>query len=195
MTMLCSHMILVSTPLGLHLYRIPDFGSDASSHSDIAHPLAVYIQGKSEESDKTVWDSLCLHYDGRLATYTFTEEEEALLILPCPGQSEDEFVRHVIDGPCSMGNSRAIGCKDFVDMQPMELQGFTHFTSHNRHVGYVRLERIKAPDPSRPVLVSLPGQDGRVEDLSWDEESGRICVIFSPFGDRSTRNMLMVDLI
>jgi len=60
---------------------------------------------------------------------------------------------------------------------------------------YVRLERIKAPDPSRPVLVSLPGQDGRVEDLSWDEESGRICVIFSPFGDRSTRNMLMVDLI
>jgi hypothetical protein len=182
-------MILVSTLLGFHFYRMPD---DASC-SEVAPPLAVYAKGKSDHG-RTVWNGLCSHYDGRLETYTFTEEE-ALLILPSPGQSEDDFVRYVIDGSCSMGNSRTIGCKDFADMQPMELQSFTHFTRTDGNAGYVRLGRTKAPDPLRPTSVPLLGQDGRVEDLSWDEESGRICVICSPFGDRNIRYMLVVDVI
>jgi len=187
-------MILVSTLLGLHLYRIPDVASNDASRSEVMPPLAVYMQGKPDNG-KAIWNAMCSHSDGRISTYTFDEEEDALLVLPNPGQSSADFVRYVIHGPCSMGNSRAVACKDFIDMQPMELQILTHFTRMDSHNGYVRLGHTKAPDPTQSVPIALLGQDGRAEDLSWDEESGRICVIFSPFGDRAIRYMLIVDLI
>jgi hypothetical protein len=52
-----------------------------------------------------------------------------------------------------MGNSRAVACKDFVDMQPMELQILTYFTRVDSHNSYDRLERTKAPDPTISVLI------------------------------------------
>lgn len=199
MAMLCPHMILVSTTRGLHLYRAPQIDSDDGINACIGtatlQPIAAYLKDEPS-TGKQIWDSLCpQHHDGHVATYTFTDLEDALLILPGPGQTSEAFVRYVIDGPCSMGNSRAIGCRDFVDMQPMTLQTFTHFTRHHRHPGYMRFGRTSAPSPSLTTSIPLVGWDGRTEDLSWDEQSGKICVISSPFEDRSTRNMLLVDMI
>jgi hypothetical protein len=189
-------MILVSAGLYLCLHRIPELRPVCDGSTDgpvVSMPLATHFSGASV-NDNPIWNMLCPHFDGRLATYTFSEED-ALLILPPPGESQDKCVRYVVDGPCSMGYSRAIGCMNFIDQQPMELECFTHYTRSDRHVGYRRLGRTEAPHPLQTVTIPLLGQDGRVEDLSWDEESGRISVIFSPLGDRGVREMLLLYMI
>lgn len=197
--MLCPDMILVSNLTGLYLYETPQAHLEdqvcTAIPSTILRPLASFNY-HHPYIGKQLWDSLCpRHHGGRVATYTFTENEDALLILPGPGQSTLDFVRYVVDGPCSMGNSRAIGCPDFIHMQPMKLTSFTHFTKHDDHPGYMRMGRINAPHPNKTTVVPLEGFNGRTEDLSWDESSGTICIICSPFHDRSTRTLLMVDMI
>lgn len=194
-SIICAHMLLVSTPSDLYLYQAPKLvpiSPDIESHALVASPLAIY--GPQRPNDgRMIWDTV--HHDGRIATYTYSSDEESLLILPPPGGNEDDIVRYVLDGPCSMGNSRAVGCRLWVDQEPMELQCFTHFTRPDNHFGYARLGLSKAPEPSHYTSISLVGQNGRVEDLTWDEESGRICLIFSPWHDRTTREMLMIDMI
>jgi len=189
---LCPHMILVSHFSSLSLYRIPELRpacNDGTFNPAVSIPLATHSHD-TPVNEKLIWNTLCPHFDGHLATYTFSEED-AVLILPSPGQSKDEFVRYVINGPCSMGYSRAIGCRDFIDLEPMELQCFTQFTRSDGHPGYKRLGRTEAPRPTHVVSIPLLGQDGRPEDISWDEESGRISVLFSPRGDRTTRKLLL----
>jgi len=193
---LCHHMILVSTSSSLRLYQIPEFLPVRSNieHSNLATPLATHVIGKPNP-DKLIWNALCAHLDHRICTYIFSDEEEALLILPLPGQSGDDIVCHVFEGPCFMGSSRAIGCRKAFSTCPMEIQCFAPCSRKDSHIGYVRLGRTQAPNPSRPVSVQLPGYDGRVEDLSWDEESGRICLIYKHLGDSSARSLLMIGMI
>jgi hypothetical protein len=177
--MLCSHMILVSTRSTLSLYEIPEFTAvchDIQFLSNLSTPLASHVLGKPNHG-RLIWDTLCPHHDRRIWTYTFSPVEEALLILPLPGQSEDDLIHHVFDGPCYMGSSCAIACKETVKKQPVELQCFAPCTRHERHTGYVRVGRTRAPNPSRPVSIVLPGYDGLVEELSWDEESGQISIV------------------
>jgi hypothetical protein len=147
------------------------------------------------EYDRSISDALYPLHDGQLATFTLSQGRESTFILPSLGSSNQIFVRHAFDGPCSIGNSRAIGCNEFIDMKPVELRCFTHYTRRNDHNGYVRLGRTEAPDTSRSVSIQLLAWDGRLEDVSWDEESGRICVIFSPSDDRGSRGLLMVDMV
>lgn len=185
-------MILVSVGSYLSLHRIPELQpvcDDDTSEPVVSVPLATHLPGND-----LIWNMLCPHFDGRLATYTFTEED-ALFILPPPGESEDECVRYVVHGPCSMGYSRAIGCMDFFHQEPMQLQCFTHYTRSDRNAGYGRLGRTEAPHPLHIVTIPLLGQNGRAEDISWDEESGRLIFIFSPLGNNDVREMLLLYMI
>jgi hypothetical protein len=196
--MLCGHKFLVSTALNLRLYQIPEMGpicDHRTFHPEVTAPIAIHAKGTLGHG-KLIWDALCDHQDGRFAIYTWLTTEELLVqILPAPGQSQGSIVCYNIDGPCAGGTSRIIGCKEFVDMQPMELCCYAHFMRPDMCVGYVRLGRTKAFDPSHSVLIPLLGHDGRAEDLHWDEESGRLCVLFSPDGDRNAKALLMVDMV
>lgn len=189
-------MLLVSSGSYLSLYRIPELRpvhDDSSSDPVDTVRLAAQYPCADAVDDNQIWDMLCPHFDGRIASYTFSEED-ALIILPPPGESADECVRYVVDGPCSMGYSRAIGSTEWIDQQPMRLECFNHYTRSDGHAGYRRLGH-SAPHPLHTVSISLLGQDGRADDLSWDEESGRISVIFSPFDNRESREMLLVYMI
>ncbi|KIM86421.1 hypothetical protein PILCRDRAFT_4916 [Piloderma croceum F 1598] len=197
-TVLCPHMILVSTLSSLDLYQTPEFmplGSSIKSCSNLSTPIAIHDFTKPNQG-KLIWNALCPHLDGRFWCYIFSEVEEALLISPLPG-SDDDFVRHVFDGPCSTDSSRAIGCRDTVEFQHIELLCFSASTYHDASTGYMRLGRTQAPDPSRSVSIQLLGYYGHVEDLSWDEESGRICAIYNPVDEYygSSSSLLMIDMI
>jgi hypothetical protein len=195
-TVLCPHMILLSTLSGLYLYQTPEFmplGSSIKSCSNLSTPIAIHEFTKPKQEGKLIWNALCPHLDGRFWCYIFSEVEEALLISPLPG-SDDDFVRHVFDGPCSTDSSRAIGCRDTVESHHIELLCFSAGTYHDTSTGYLRLGRTQAPDPSRSVSIPLLGYHGHVEDLSWDEESGRICAIYNP-AEAYLSSLLLIDMI
>jgi hypothetical protein len=177
----------------LSLYRIPELRPYDYKIYDpvICTSLATYTQGASV-NDAPIWDMLCPHFDGCFPTYT-SEEDQCFLILPSAGESQDKIVRYVVNGPCHMGYSHTIGCRDFLVQRPMELQCFGHFERSNTHVGYMRLGQV--PHPKHTTLIPLLGYDGRAEDLSWDEESGRISIIYSPSGNPDSREMLLLYMI
>lgn len=192
-------MILVSHGSNLSLYRIPEL---IPAYDDRAHdpvvctPLATHTQ-ETSVNNTLIWDMLCPYYDGRLPIYTSltSEDDQCLLILPSPGESQDKIVRYVVNGPCFMRNSHTIGIRDFVVQQPMELQCFNHFARSNTHFGYIRLGRTQAPHPTHTTWITLLGHDGRVEDLSWDEQSGRISVLYSPPDNPDARELLLLHMI
>jgi hypothetical protein len=175
-------------------------GYGIKSHSNLATPIASHIFGKPNDG-RLIWNALCPHLDGRMWTYTFSETEnaeieEALLISPLPGQfDKHDFIRHIFDGPCAMGSTRAIGYKYAVELRPIELHCFSPGTYHIMSAGYVRLGRIQASNPECSVSIPLPGYEGHIEDLAWDEESGRICAIYRPADDPTRRDLLMIDMI
>ena len=196
-TVLCPHMVLVSTLSCLYLYQTPKFmplGSGIKSHLNLSTPIAIH-DFRFPNQGKLIWNALCPHFDGRFWCYIFpqAEVEEALLISPLPG-SDGDFIRHVFDGPCSADSSRAIGCQDTVELQHIKLLCYSVGTYHDASTGYLRLGRTKAPDPSQSVSIQLPGYHGHVEDLEWDEESGRICATYNPAGEHSS-SLLMIDMI
>jgi len=94
-----------------------------------------------------------------------------------------------------MGSTRAIGYKYAVELRPIELHCFSPGTYHIMSAGYVRLGRIQASNPECSVSIPLPGYEGHIEDLAWDEESGRICAIYRPADDPARRDLLMIDMI
>jgi hypothetical protein len=192
-SILCSHMILVSASFGMFLFKIPELkpaGEDRSSHAVSVRPLVANGQ------DMSIRNALCNHHDGCVSVYAYAEHQEAFVILPSVGDSEYKATRHILHGSCYRNASRAIMCHDHLGVDPITIQCFTHFTRFNGHVGYVRLGRTKALDPSRSATISLAGHNGRMEDVSWDEESGRVCIVYTPLGVYDDlRVMLLVDLL
>jgi len=108
------------------------------------------------------------------------------------GTDSDTFVHHSLDTYISRGSSRAIWVAGKPPrVENLLLRGSTHHTKPDNYSGYLRLGRSRAPDPSRIWVVSV-GELGLVEDLSWDEQSGRICVVFLL---ANRRHLLLADLI
>jgi hypothetical protein len=68
------------------------------------------------------------------------------------------------------------------------------FTKPDDHVGYMRLGRSGAPDPSHIALIPLVGHFGDVHAISWDGDSGRICLVYTP-PESETDNLMMIDLL
>lgn len=194
-SILCSHLLLVSTSTGIHIYKIPPLQRmPANGHrSDpiSISPLAMGAPGKR------LRDALCAHHDGYLSAYAFTDGEDSLCILPPPGDPDPESntVWYKLSGSCARNASRAILCQDYVDLAPITFECLTHFTRPGDCAGYARLGREGAPDPRVGVSICLPGYEGRTQDLSWDEESGCICVLYNPVDDPESRRLLYIDLI
>jgi len=191
-SILCSHMILVSASFGMFLFMIPQLkpaGEGGLSHAVSVTPLVA--NGR----DVLIRNALCRHHDGCVSAYAFAEHQEALVILPPLENLTQKAVRYTLQGSCYRNASRAIMCHDHFGQGPITVQCFTHFTRFDGHVGYLRLGRAKALDPSRSVTISLAGHNGHMEDVSWDEESGRVCIIYTPLNAYHDKVILLVDLL
>jgi hypothetical protein len=191
-SILCSHMILVSASFGMFLFEIPQL--KPASEGGFSNPVSV-APLVANGQDVSIRNALCRHHDGCVSAYAFAEHQEALVILPPLENLSQKAVRYTLQGSCYRNASRAIMCHDHLGLGPITVQCFTHFTRSDGHVGYLRLGRTKALDPSRPVTISLAGHNGHMEDVSWDEESGRVCIIYTPLDVHHDRVMLLVDLL
>jgi hypothetical protein len=121
-----------------------------------------------------------------------------LIIWPPAGQPEENFVRHLL-WQFDMNPSRVIWVKEYRFSDAIELYICTHLTRSDRHAGYMRLGRSKAPQLEHVTSVRIPlvGECGVIKDLSWDEESGRIGILFDSSRDgdaQVTRHLMTVDL-
>ena len=191
-TILCSHIILVSASFSIHLFNTPELkpaGEGGSCHAVWAKPLIA------NGHDKSIWDVLFHHHNGWVSAYAYSEHQEALIILPYPKQLDNMTICYVLQGSCYRNASCAIMCHDYVNLQPIKVQSFTHFMRFEGHAGYIRLGYDKALNPSWSVTISLAGHNGRNEDSSWDKESGQVCIIYTPLGGNYDRILLLIDLL
>jgi hypothetical protein len=193
----CPHLIAISTQRESFLFPIPEmrpFHANHPPHIVQATPLSIH----TPESRNDIWNSLCCHRDGRIAMASTSGSADFLLVIwPPAGQPEDTFVRHLL-WQFDMNPSRAIWVRHHHFSDVLNLYVCTHLTRSDRNIGYMRLGRSKAPHPSRVVSVQIPlvGQSGSIKDLSWDEESARIGVLFvcSADGGLEKNHLMMVDL-
>jgi len=195
-TIFCPHRCLVSVERRLFLYEIPELSpirDDVPLEAVAVMPLAVFGDPQADEQHKMPWDCLCSHHDGnRLPTVTDVD----LIIFPPAGQTAGTLVRHATL-ICDFGPSRAI-LYDVLPDQPDEikLQSCTIFTQVDVHPGYMRLGRLKSPDPSRIFSIPITGQTGGIRDLAWDEQSGLICIlVWSRSNGEEHQNLVLVDLV
>ena len=202
MTILCPHLILVSAPSCIYLYKIPELSTMPENgvlNIVPATPLAKYEEWTVDYHHNFIWDTLCSHHSGRMSTLFFSESGSCLLaVLPSIGQSHSDAVTHMVGTHAAFGPTRAIWLKE--SLQPIErikLESCVHFTKPDTHAGYLRLGRTRAPDPSRSCYIPIGGQFGHVQDISWDEESGKICIVCLPLAgdEHSGKIMLLVDLV
>lgn len=208
-------MFIVSTPSKLCLYSIPDLHpiEDNSPHMVDAVPLGIYEEGNVGGST-SIWNILCAHHVGGQSIAGLTDELESLLvILPQTGQSEPSIVRHVIQ-QCDMGprsvdlflkwphllklvSSRVIWVKPRETTgKDLELASCTHLTKPDTHPGYMRFGHDKAPDPSRLVSIPLIGDtDMSAVCITWDEQTGRICIQSSVTNNPRCKYLGIIDLL
>lgn len=162
-----------------------------------ASPISAHIfEGGGGEN---VWNKLCEyhHKDSRAATAAQMDGRQyVLLIWPTPGQPSGTFVRH----PChwyDLGHGRAIWLHHTEGHEEIVLRMCAHLTRPDNHIGYARLGRSGAPDPSKVVLIPLiqREEDFEIEDLSFDETEGRVCLLVSSLDADDSRRVLVVNLI
>lgn len=187
-----------------------------------AKPLVVYKEGVSDPAEVTaISNALCPHHEGRqsVAGETGDDRSSLLIVLPQAGAPLGaEFIRRPIR-LCDMGpryaTTHPLHLRAFLDEtlvysravwiefrtqfeDPVELRSCAHATKLDSHMGYMRLGRVdaKAPDPARVVSIPIVGHNEmRMESLSWDEESGRICLFRLDREAGNTQNLLVVDLL
>lgn len=195
-SILCSHMIIISTPLDAYIYRLPPLPSKAEGEP----ATSLFLSPITTTRNQAFRDVLCEHHDGSVSAYAFTlDGEDSLCILPPPGQVAGKTIWHPLHGSCARNASRAILCRDHVDLKPIEFQCVPHFTRCADHIGYARLGRARSPDLSQVATISLPGWNGQIADISWCEETARICVLCDPLEDEDSseffRKLIFIDLL
>src|ERR1700733_8620938 len=78
-SILCSHMILVSASFGMFLFEIPQL--KPASEGGFSNPVSV-APLVANGQDVSIRNALCRHHDGCVSAYAFAEHQEALVILP-----------------------------------------------------------------------------------------------------------------
>jgi len=199
-TILCPHRFLVSVAQRIFIYAIPELSplcEDIPLQIIDVTPLAVHEESNTGDH-KWLQHNLCSHHtENRLSTVAESANGGFdVIILPSAGQPTETLVRYAI-GTCDFGPSRAIWSKvPSFSMDEIELRSCALFTHADTHVGYMRLGRSKAPNPSRCSSIPIAGNTGRIRDLAWDEQSGIICISVSLWdGEREVMDLVVVELI
>ena len=190
-------MILVSLAHRILLYVIPELTlirHGIPSPEVAVTPLAMY-GGPPIVEKNLLWNSFCSHLGGTRLTTVVQSEHGGfdVIIFPRPGEPEDTLVRHEM-GMGDFGASRAIW--SHVTNGGIELRSCTHFMRPDTHVGYMRLGRSKAPDPSRVVRIPGVGHAEELLDVSFDEPSGVIFLLVSCSDNGEVnKKVIMVNLV
>lgn len=203
---LCAHLAVLSTGQQILLFSIPQLKPVAPgqpAHRVRAYPLAQY--GMEVQDD--VWNRLCCHPKCRIASSAAVDpnaphdpsghrDDMQLVIWPQEGQTEDRtFVRHRL-WQYDMNPSRVAWIKKEFFKEDIELKFGVHYMKPDDEPGYMRLGRSGAPDPSHLTSAILPGQNGRIRDLSWCEQSGCVALLVEDNTEEEKgRRIVMVDLL
>jgi hypothetical protein len=193
---ICAHMFVLSSRSHLYLYTIPPMAPVLDNRAPcVVQVTAVAVYGPEEHVE--IWNSICAHHEGgRVATAAETGAQDYILIIwPPKGQSEDTFIRHT-GGAFHVGLCRVIWSKKYRNLKQIELHICAYLTKPDNHVGYLRLGRSHAPDPSHAASIPLLGQSGNLVDLSFDEQSSSIVILVSSRNEGlENKVILVVDLV
>lgn len=203
-TILCAERLLLSTFTHLQLYAIPKFHEDRSRGKYT--PLAVCDIGTRQPDWTSIWSNLCPHYKAESRIYGILEKpvefwnhnansDSHIVILPPKEKFDHAHALHAIDHLRSISPSRMLWYHS-PGRNAINLTGCTYFAAVNDHPGYMRLERLSAPDPSYTTCMTLFEEDKELKALSWDAESGRICALMVPYSEkRKPKTLLIGDLL
>lgn len=198
-------MIVVSVHHKLLLYSLPSLHPATQlegTHSQVIKPVAVYAESESANQSE-IWNTYCSHHEGiRVATAGERNTGYELLILPRHDEKRDAIVRH----PTSIskfGTSHVIWESPFGSLPSLDCYKTLHtcsqFIQANNHVGYIRLGLSNAPDPSRINSISFDWESGDIDDMVWDQDSGRIIILSngeeSESVDGAESELIIVDLV
>lgn len=193
-------MVLVSNASTTYLYEFPEpIYSVTESHVHIT-PIKHLATDKEEGdvSRRKIWESLCRHHEGRISVLRFRNYYRPgleLVMFPPAKSGAGASVYNDIRYDYTIGSTRVLWSEE---MENLRFFSRVHTTKHDDHVGYRRLGRKSAHDTTDETMIisSLSNHYG-VDDLSWDEESGRICVITDEYeGDETNLKWLtVIDLI
>jgi hypothetical protein len=95
---------------------------------------------------------------------------------------------HYVPFRAALGSRHAIWTEEHIGKPFLGLQTCAYFTMPDGHSGLHRLGHVgQLGVQVRPI--QLPIQFGSVADVSWDEESGRLCVLIN-----APNRILIIDL-
>lgn len=194
-------IVITLTGKRCYVYEVPQtsFVRTGTQPTTVdVYPLSSYDDATKGDPDRELWNCLCKHHDGsRLSTAGESDDGPGfeMVVLPMTQQEEGNFVRHPI-GVCDYGASRAVWVNNWTEPESNSvlLQGCTHFTRLDEHVGYMRLGRSRAPDPSHLFFIPLLAQTERVKDISMDDTRGKIFVLVQGLQPGLTE-IVVVELI
>lgn len=210
----------------MFLYDIPSLQpiSTAEDKDPIrvqVRPVAVYTDTRStptHHNSKPIWKCLCdhHHHSGQISLMTgdWDQVNDFIVTLPPVGlettsESEsaelEEFTRTEIKLPGAAGYSQVIWMKtDSSAENDIELFTGAFSPRPSSHIGHTRMRmgtrNLNNPDIHSTIV--LGGCYGQVEDISYSEEDGRICLVCWPLmiglDDRvpsHRRSVVIVDLV
>lgn len=195
--MLYPHLLLVRGQSGLRIYKL-EFKADAVE-SACKEPTLL-ASNCAEFRFGSITDCLSLYHDGWLATAYFQQRSvrstEGIRFVSSSGHTANIDVP--LDGPYFTGASHTI-CRviNFGAGGPVGFQCFANLIRHHRHPGYMRLGHTEAPSPKHCTYIPLAGRQGFVREVTFDEETGRVCTAFRPSNKNGTGppEILVADII
>lgn len=199
--LICDHMILISSASTTYLYEFPEpTHSVAESHSHII-PLKYLAsdEGEGGASQPKIWNSLCKHHEGRISFVKdrgnrFQTQVDLIMLPPARSEAGASVSNEIMYG-YTMGFTRVLW---YEEMEDLRLFSRVHTTKPNKHMGYARLGRNSAHDPKDQTTISISGYPSQrsVRNITWDEESGRICLLTEEYvGHEVILRLAMIYLI
>lgn len=185
-------MIILSDREEFRLYPIPSLTSTPSSSTSV-HRLASYDSDDprpyTDRPHDKIWNFVCEHHHpgSRLSAVSHGMGSAVLwrfmTVLPPAHQDDtDETTRFGYSLPISYGRNRAIWSSSIRDgsINLMSCPWSRNSAQPDDHCGYMRLGIHVAvggaPSISR---ITITGHEGAaVNDLSYSEEDGLICMVF-----------------
>ncbi|KAF7979584.1 hypothetical protein HWV62_41882 [Athelia sp. TMB] len=183
--LLCPHVFALIMPSKMKLYQIPQFDLDEglTPLKQAPSPFQVYDIDEAVDMASFHWRSpSCEHcHDGRYHTTDFHSALTICRVLPNPYDKDGEVLQHKMSSKFAQGLSRMLWHETSGrwDMPPpkMRFHSCVHSSRAPDHPGYLRLEISEKVDVTRIATIVTPLDQSFVDDLAWDESTGKICAV------------------
>ena len=183
MWLLCPHVLALITPSKMELYKIPKFDDGVIPVKQAPSPLEIYDIDQAVDLASFHWRSpSCEHcHDGRYHTTDFHSDLTICRVLPNPYDKDGEVLQHTMSSKSAQGLFRMLWheTRDIWDVPvtKMRFHSCVHSSRAPDHPGYLRLDSSEIADVKRTVEIVIPLDQRSVDDLAWDESTGKICAV------------------